>query len=510
MLTLRDTMFDNPAIQPDRLAIIAGDRRFKWRDLQQAVARIASRLRASGVAPGDRVAILLETVPEYIIGYFAITSIGGIYVPLNWRLHPSEHVVLMNNARPKVLIASSAFAESIAAARSEVRSVVHVVTVGEPVEGCVPFADWLQTPGTLPDDYLPSPDDGALIVYTSGTTGSPKGCLLTHGNVVTDFKNVWGYAKPHPESICVHVAPLYHQTFVHVLTHLSAGGCVVLVSKFDVCELLSTIERHKGTYIFLAPTMVYEILDFAERDRYDLSSLQTIIYGAAPITGARLRQAVEIFGRILVQGYGLSEATSHVCYLGKEEHMIAEGSIGKALPGVESRVVRPDGTDVAPGEIGEIIVRGPTVMKGYWEAPEATAATIVEGWLHSGDLAKVDERGFRYIMDRVKDLVISGGVNIYPRDIEEVVAAYTGVAECAAFGTPDPYWGEALTVAVVARPGYVLDADELTAYCRSRLGGYQVPKRIEIVAELPKNLSGKVLKRELRRMFSGDPSAVNR
>lgn len=502
MLTLRDVMFNNPAIDPDGPAVVAGDRRMSYRDLQEAVARVGAQLRAAGVNGGDRVAVLLETVPEYIVTYFAITTIGAIYVPLNWRLHASEHVVLMNNSRPKVLIASSVFAETIAATKAEVASVTHVVSVGDPVDGCIDFATWVNTPGKLPDDFLPTPDSGALIVYTSGTTGAPKGVLLTHGNVVIDIKNVYGYAQPNRQSVIVHVAPLYHQTFVHVLEHLAYGACVVLVKKFDVIDVLSTIQRVKGTYIFLAPTMVYEILDCPQLAQYDLSSLQTVIYGAAPITGARLRQAMQLLGKKLVQGYGLTEATSHASYLDKEEHLIAEGSIGRGIKGVEVRVVNAAGVDCAPGEIGEIIIRGPTVMKGYWEAQAATDATIIDGWLHSGDLAKVDERGYMYIVDRVKDLVISGGVNIYPHDIEEVLAEYSGVAESAVFGIPDAYWGEALVAAVVAKPGITLDAAAVQAFCRTRLGGYQVPKHIEIMTALPKNPSGKILKRELRKMFA--------
>lgn len=507
MHTLRDVLFNNPHIEAARPAISFGTKTLTYAQLRDAVSRVARQLRNEGVQGGDRVSVLLENVPEYLISHFAITSIGAIYVPLNWRLHASEHVVLMNNAEPKVLIASSAFGESVAAARAGVASLKRVVTLGERLEGCEEFYAWSSGEGTLPDDFIPGVDDGAVIVYTSGTTGLPKGALLAHGNVVFDLHNISGYGKQTRNSTVVHVAPLYHQTCVHALVHLLMGGHVVLLKKFDVPELLATIQRVRGTYIFLAPTMLYEILDYPQLADFDLSSLQTIVYGAAPITGARLRQAIEVFGMKLVQGYGLTEATSHVAYLDKEEHLVAEGSIGRGIPGVESRVVNDEGKDVKPKEIGEIIVRGRTVMKGYWREPKATQETVVDGWLHSGDLAEVDERGFMYIVGRKKDLVISGGVNIYPRDIEEVLSEHEGIAEAAAFGVPDAYWGEALTAAVVPREGFTLDPAEIQAFCRARLGGYQVPKRIEVVATLPKNASGKILKRELRRFYGAETPA---
>jgi len=499
--TLRDVLFNNPRIDPDRTALISDDSKMTYREFRDAVTRVASALVAEGVGVGDRVSVLLENVPEYVISYFAITSIGAIYVPLNWRLHASEHVVLMKNSEPKVAIVSCAFDETVRAVQADVSSLTRIVTVGKSLPGCVDFKTWCSAAGALPTDQVPKPQDGAIIVYTSGTTGLPKGVLLTQEAVVIDLHNVAGYGKETRESIVVHVSPLYHQTFVHVLAHLAFGGTVVLMKKFDAGNVLSAIERHKATYIMLAPTMLYELLDHPERSKFNLSSLQTVVYGAAPITGARLRSAIAVLGSSLINAYGLTEATSHVSYLSKEEHLIAEGSIGKGIPGVGVRVVNEDGSATQPGQVGEIIVHGPTVMKEYWRAPETTAETIVDGWLHSGDLAKIDERGYLYVVDRKKDLVISGGVNIYPRDIENILAECPGVAEVAAFGLPDPYWGEALVGAVVPKAGVVLEPEFVQSFCRARLGGYQVPKKIFVLSELPKNATGKILKRELRKQF---------
>lgn len=500
--TIRDILFDNPKIDPDHIALISDHSRMTYQELRAAVARVATALCSEGVVVGDRVSVLLENVNEYVISYFAITSIGAIYVPLNWRLHPSEHVILMRNSEPKVAIISSAFAESVQAVLEDVPSLKRVVTVGKSLPGSVDFETWSSVAAELPAAQVPKPEDGAVIVYTSGTTGLPKGVLLSQQAVVFDIHNVAIYGKQTNESTVVHVSPFYHQTFVHVLVHLAFGGTAVLMKKFDPGAVMSVIEKNKATYIMLAPTMLYDLLDHPKRSEFDLSTLKTIVYGAAPITGARLRSAIDVLGQTLVNAYGLTEATSHVSYLSKEDHLAAEGSIGRGIRGIDVRIVDDDCNDVPAGGVGEIIVRGPTVMMEYWRAPETTAETIVNGWLHSGDLAKIDDRGFMYVVDRKKDLVISGGVNIYPRDIECVLAECPGVADAAAFGVPDPYWGEALAGAVVPKVGVELDPDFVQKFCRTRLGGYQVPKKIFVLTELPKNATGKILKRELRKRFT--------
>ena len=502
MKLIGDLLFDNPRIDPSRPAIFWDEGVWPYAELLDRVSRVAAALKREGISRGDRVSVLMGNEPEYLVSYFAITSIGAIYVPLNWRLLPAEHVNLMSNAGVKALITSSEFNATINLARSGVATLSRVVVAGEQGGDLPRFDEWSAQPAGPPTCDGLSPDDIAAIVYTSGTTSLPKGACLTHGNVVVDLEHIALYAHPANTDTVLQVTPLYHQTIVHSLVHLAHGAAVRLLRRFSAEAVLKAISDNAINYVFLAPTMLYELLDCPNRSQYQLSSLKTIVYGAAPVTGARLKEAIVVFGQVLVHGYGLTEATSHCASLDRAEHLVAEGSVGRGTPGVEVRIVDDRGNACVPGQIGEIIVRGPTVMKGYWGDAEKTAETITNGWLHSGDLARKDERGYIYIVDRKKDLVISGGANIYPSDIEEVFAKHPAIAEVAAFGVPDDYWGEALTVAVVPRPNRKLNSDELIAFAKQHLGGYQVPKRLEILNELPRNPSGKILKRVLREKFA--------
>ena len=431
---VRDIVFNNPNIDPERIALKWDEGEYSYREFANLVARAAAALKSDGIKEGDRVAVLMGNEPEYLITYFAIVSIGGIYVPLNWRLNTSEHVNLMTDAGVKIIVTSSSFADTIALAQSDMPMLTKVVSIDHSDVGVTLFEDWLPLEAAAPSRPAIQRDDVAAIVYTSGTTSSPKGVCLTHRNVIVDIMNVnKAYVAAEQTDKVLQVSPLYHQTIVHTLIHFFQGATVQLVKRFNPEKVARLISEQKITYIFIAPTMLYELIDLPGRDKFDFSSLKSVVYGAAPITGARLKEAVTVFGQILVHAYGLTEATSHCSALGRNEHLEAEGSIGKGIPGVDLRVVNDAGEDCSPGEIGEILVRGPTVMKGYWNEKEKTAEAIVDGWLLSGDLARIDDRGFMYIADRKKDLVISGGANIYPGDIEEVFATHPDVAEVAAF-----------------------------------------------------------------------------
>jgi len=289
----------------------------------------------------------------------------------------------------------------------------------------------------------------------------------------------------------------------HSFFHLASGAATVLIEKFEPGEALRMIEQERVTYFFAAPTALYQMMDHPDFARRDHSSLKTISYGAASISMARLREAAQAFGPILIHAYGMTETTSHASILLAPDHAGALGSIGKGLGQCEMRVVDPLGKDCPVGEIGEILVRGPNIMKkGYWRRPDATAEAFRDGWLSTGDLARTDEHGFVYVVDRKKDMVISGGVNIYPREIEEVIAAHPAIAEVAVHGMPDPHWGEALAAAVVLREGKSASVQEIIDFCRNRIGGYKVPKHIKIVNALPKTASGKIMKTELRASFN--------
>jgi len=498
--TLRDVLFDNPLIVADRTSVIAGTHRLSFADLRWGASAVAQALRREGIRRGDRVAILLKNCPEFLELFFGITVAGAVAVPLNSRLHPKEHARLLQDCEPRLLVASANFQAAIDEIVANVPSVARVVLL-EPDAGPYPdYAGWRGAgPGAAPE-FLPEPGDAAAILYTSGTTSSPKGVVLSHHNYVSDLAHVGAEIRPERDGVNLQLSPMYHAAFVHSLVHLAYGASTVLNESFDVAATLQQIQSERVTYFFAVPTMLYQILDHPRLREYDLSSVRLISYGAAAITGTRLREAIAAFGNDkLIHAYGLTECTSHASVLQPAEHLTVPGSIGRGLHGVKLKVARDDGSDVTVGEVGEIVVCGDNVMAGYWRRPEETTRTIVDGWLHTGDLGKRDAQGYVYVVDRKKDMVISGGVNIFPRESEEVLAAHPAIAEVAVFGVPDPLWGESLVAAVVLRQGCSATAEALLEFARGRLAGFKLPKDIRIVGALPKTASGKVQKNELRR-----------
>jgi fatty-acyl-CoA synthase len=498
MRSLRDVLFANPRISPERKAVMFDGRWRSFGELQARVGAVGAALRRASVAPGDRVAVLLPNRPEFIESYFAVTGIGAILVPLNWRLHAAEHAALLADAEPVLLIGARAYEPSFERFRREVASLRRIVAVYSAGNAPDSYEAWIGAGGAMPGTAGLDQDTDAAILYTSGTTSRPKGVVLTHGNYIADFANVASVVRPDQSGVNLQVSPLYHAACIHSFFHLAYGAATVLIEKFEAGEALRLIEQEHATYFFAAPTALYQMMDHPDFPGRDRSSLKAISYGAAGISRARLEEAARAFGPILLHAYGMTETTSHASLLQSADHAIALGSIGKGLGQSEIRVVDEHGVRCRPGEIGEIVIRGPNMMKGYWRRPEATAEAIRGGWLHSGDLARADENGFVYVVDRMKDMVISGGVNIYPREIEDVISAHPGVAEVAVYGVPDERWGEALAAAVVPRPGMSVVPQEIVDFCRGRIGGYKVPKRVRIVDVLPKNASGKILKTELR------------
>lgn len=497
--SLREALFDDRMIVAERVAVVGGGRRLSFADLRAGADGVMRALAGAGVGRGDRVAVLLGNCPEFLELFFGVTGCGALFVPLNTRLHPGEHASLLQDCAPRLLVTSTAFRPSIDAVLVNVPSLESVVLVGG---GCASWPDYegwrAHGAGSAPQVH-PAPDDGAAILYTSGTTSSPKGVVLSHRNYVADLLHVGAEVRPDRESVNLQLSPMYHAAFVHSLVHLVHGARTVLNDGFDALATLEQIRSQAVTYFFAVPTMLYQILDHPRRRDFDLRSLRMVSYGAAAITGARLREAIEVFGDDrLLHAYGLTETTSHASVLRPAEHLAAPGSIGRGLHGVELRVVGDGEVDVAPGEVGEIIVCGENVMKGYWRRPDETARVVVDGWLHTGDLGRRDAQGYVFVVDRKKDMVISGGVNVFPRESEEVLALHPAVAEVAVYGVPDELWGESLAAAVVLRDGCRVPPGELLAFARAKLAGFKLPKTIRIVRELPKTASGKVRRAELR------------
>jgi long-chain acyl-CoA synthetase len=347
------------------------------------------------------------------------------------------------------------------------------------------------------------------LFYTSGTTGEPKGVMLTHTNVIANVRHVEASYRYTPDEIYLHSAPMFHLADgAAVFTNAARGSTQVFIPRFDPVATLATIERERVTHALLVPTMINFVLQVPNLADYDLSSLAHVTYGASPIAPDVLRRAMQAFGCNFGQGYGLTEAAPLLTVLNADDHRRAiEGderllaSCGKAVPGVEVRVVDVDGNDVKPGEVGEIIARGPNIMRGYWRRDDDTASAVIDGWLHTGDLATVDEEGYLYLVDRKKDMIVTGGENVFSTEVEAVLYAHPAVKEAAVIPVPDAQWGEAVHACVALKDDQV-SADELIEFCRPRLASYKVPRSVEIIAgELPKGGTGKILKKQLRERY---------
>lgn len=513
MRTVRDVLFDNPAIDEARTALVCDDRRQSYGELRVRVRRLMGALHDRGIAPGMRVAVLAGNGIAFVEIYYAVLSLGAILVPLNYRLTVNEHAALLKDAEPALLFAGAAWRDHAAALLGDVPSLGRLIVIGaddpgpddpgpaEDYERVVAGgSDGLQRPA-------PKPADIATLMYTSGTTSLPKGVQISHANYLADIENVLASHREDgramdADNVNLQISPLYHAAAQHAWMHVALGATNVLLVQFDPGRVLDLIARERVNFLFVVPTMLYEILDHPRFAATDTGSVETVVYGAAPITGRRLAEAVAGFGPAMTQAYGLTETTSHAIALPRREHAAHEGATGRAINNVEVRVVDADGRETAPDEIGEVLVRGPNVMRGYWRRPEATAEALRDGWLHTGDLARRDAAGYIHVVDRKKDMIISGGINIFPKEIEEEIAALPGVGEVAVFAMPDEKWGETVAAAIVPRDGARLDEAALRDALAERLAGFKRPRRMIFLSALPRNPSGKILKRELRARYA--------
>ncbi|MEM7764137.1 MAG: long-chain fatty acid--CoA ligase [Pseudomonadota bacterium] len=495
-------------LNPDRTALIFEDTTTTYADLANRVRRLAAGLSHYGVCRGDRVAYLGVNHPDFIDTMLAAWSIGAIFVPLNFRLTGPELAYMINDAGIHTLFVDDSLRPVIEPVRDDLCCRVFVAA-----ESDAPH--WLSKQ-SLSESYPPLQDlyhagqhDTAVIMYTSGTTGKPKGAMLSHGNLF------WNNAASaldihiHGDDISLVAAPLFHIGGLNVtlLGALQNGTVVVLHRAFDAGQALTDIEKHAVTVMFGAPAMFLFMAQQPQFDDTDLSSLRMLIVGAAPVP----RSLLEIYGKrnvSLNQGYGLTETAPFVSFLTSEHLEAKMGSAGK--PGLlgEILISDADGNAVPDGEVGEILYRGANVMQGYWNKPDATSEAIdSKGWFHTGDAGYIDSDGFLFISDRVKDMVISGGENVYPAEVESVMFEHPAIAEVAVIGVPDEKWGEAVSAVVACHEGQSLNLEELRGFCDGKLARYKLPLRLFTVAALPRNPAGKVLKFELREQFGDESSA---
>jgi long-chain acyl-CoA synthetase len=446
--------------------------------------------------------------------YYAVPQIGAAIVPVNFRIPPPEVRYIVDHSEAVAVFTDAALAPVIEAVRAGLETARHFISIAdEPSEGFIAYEELLASGSA--DFYAPRVEDGELLglFYTSGTTAEPKGVMLTHRNMIANNMHSDTVFDHLPDEIFLHAAPMFHLADgAAVFANTTRGAAQVFIPRFEPKAVLETIERERVTGTVLVPTMINFLLQAPDLDSHDLSSLRQISYGASPIAPDLLRRAMKAFGCRFAQGYGLTEASPLLTVLRPEDHAFEDekgerrlASCGKAVPGVEVRVVDIDGRDVRPGDVGEIIARGPNIMLGYWKRPEDTSSAIVDGWLRTGDLATVDEDGYIYLVDRKKDMIVTGGENVFSTEVEAVLYAHPSIKEAAVIAIPDPDWGEAVHACVALRDGCTVDAEELIEFCRGRLASYKVPRSVEMIeGELPKGGTGKILKKQLRERYWQD------
>ncbi|MDW8808325.1 long-chain fatty acid--CoA ligase [Streptomyces scabiei] len=484
---------------PQRTALIHGDTSITYGELHERTTRLAHALRAAGVRRGDRVAYLGPNHPSYLETLFAAGTLGAVFVPLNTRLAGPEIAYQLADSGARALVYGPAFTGLVAGLPGDGTDVRTFLEIGAEYEALLAGAE------TEPIDQPVTADDTCIIMYTSGTTGRPKGAMLTHGNIIWNAVNVLVDQDVITDERALVSAPLFHTAGLNMLTLpvLLKGGTCVLVESFVPDATFDLIERHRITFMFGVPTMFDQIARHPRWGEADLSSLRMLSCGGSPVPSPLIARFQER-GLTFLQGYGMTEAAPGTLFLDAEHAVSKAGSAGVPHFFSDVRVVRPDMTPVDVDEPGEVVVRGPHVMPGYWGLPEETAAVFADGWFRSGDAARIDEDGYVFIVDRIKDMIISGGENIYPAEIEDRLLAHPDIVECAVIGVPDDKWGEVPRAVVVPREGCVLDADEVLAALAGQLAKYKIPKSVVIADELPRTASGKLLKARVRKRYGTD------
>jgi long-chain acyl-CoA synthetase len=493
MTNLAEIVREARADHGQQCAIRQGERVLSYDELVRSAGQIASFLREAGLSAGDRVAVMLPNVPAFPIIFYGALAAGAVVVPMNPLLKAREVAHYLGDSGATVLFAWDTAADE--AAKGAAETGAQVVRVTEPdaaslLEGREPLTVWTEN----------ADDDDAVILYTSGTTGRPKGAQLTHGALrrnaeVTAEKLI----TTGPGDVVMGCLPLFHcfGLTCGLNAAVMSGGCLALLPRFDAGAALDMISRDNVTVFEGVPTMYAALLHHPAREDADTSSLRVCVSGGAAMPVEVLRGFEAEFGCVILEGYGLSE-TSPVASFNHPDAERKPGSIGTPITGVEMRVVDAEGNDMPPGEIGEIAIRGHNVMKGYWGKPEATAEAIPDGWFRTGDLARIDSDGYFFIVDRKKELIIRGGYNVYPREIEEALYEHPAVAEVAVIGIPHDSLGEEVGAAVALKPGAQATPDELKAFARERVAAYKYPRQVWLVDQLPKGPTGKILRREVR------------
>jgi long-chain acyl-CoA synthetase len=487
------------AERPDAVALVAGERTVTFAELDARSNKAAQALRAAGVGFGDRVAFIEKNGIEFFEVVCALSKLGAVVVPINWRLAPVEMLQIIDDAGARVIVVGSEFFGHVEAIEDGLTALV--VAIGAHPRWPA-FDDWDAGHPTDDPCVTTQPDDVAFLMYTSGTTGAPKGVMLTNDN---DFCKATGIADKwrfDADSVSLAVMPMFHMAGSGwALVGLCEGARTVVLRDTEPAAILEAVARHGITNMLLVPVVIQRLLETPGVESTDFASLRAIVYGASPITDDVLVRALERFNCDLLQVYGQTETTGSITQLDRHDPELLR-SCGKPFPWVEVRIVDNAGRDVPTGAVGELWTRSRQNMRGYWNDPEATAATVTpDGWVRTGDAGYLDPDGYVYLHDRVKDMIVSGGENVYPTEVENVLMTHPDVCDVAVIGVPDPTWGEAVRAIVVPVAGALPSEADLVAYARKRLAGFKLPKSVSFAEDLPRTPSGKVLKRALREPY---------
>ncbi len=510
-VTQKELIRNSAKYFPNKPAVVYEDKSLTFREVDQRANRLANALAGLGLKPGARVATAMRNCLEYIEITFGLIKGSFPQLQLNPRLTSGEILYQLNDADVEAVIMQKRYAELISPVRDQLKSVKHFICFDGEETGTLDYETLLSKGKTVEPKIELNLDDLGELRYTSGTTGVPKGIMLPYRSWLAVTRNLLLDQIPDMTSLDRFVAlqPLYHGAGWRILAVWVRGATHYIVPRFDPEIAFNLIEKEKITSIKTVPTVLLRLLDAPDIRKRNLKSVHTILYGASPMPVERLKQGLDIFGRVFVQGFGQTEAPVTICVLRKEDHILGDpekekrlASVGRPYTMVEVRIVDEKGKDVKAGALGEIIVRGDHMMTGFLNNPEATAERIRNGWIYTNDLATFDNEGYIFLTGgRKTDMIKTGGLQVYPVEVEQVLYQHPAIAECAVIGVPDPTWVEAIKACVVVKPGSSVTETELIDFCRERLAGYKKPKTVDFLPELPKNAAGKILHRELRKKY---------
>ncbi|MBE0479951.1 MAG: long-chain-fatty-acid--CoA ligase [Dehalococcoidia bacterium] len=508
------------AIAPDRPAIAFDGKKITYEEMSDRVNRLANALAGLGVQKGDMVAILQVNCSQYVEVYFAVAKLGAVFVPLNFRAKSDELEYMISNCEAKVLFVGERYADMVNSIRKNLPMLQECICIEGKQDGTLEYEPLIAS--ASPDEVFAEIDDNdiTILMYTAGTTGRPKGVPLTHNSFSTYVLTNVSPVDPEIEETNLLTVPLYHVAGIQaVMAAMYGGRTLAMMKQFEVKEWMKTVQQEKANRAMLVPTMLKRVIDDPDFNNYDLSSLKVITYGAAPMPFEVIKKAIDVFpGVMFINAFGQTETASTITSLGPEDHVITgteeekarklkrlQCSIGRPMDDVQIKIVDEQGKELPVGEVGEILAKGPRVMSGYWKDAEKTAKALTpDGWLHTGDKGYTDDEGYIYLAGRGDDMIIRGGENISPEEVENILYAFPKIEECAVIGVADPEWGQEPKAVVVLKKGETCSPDEVMEFCRQRLSSFKRPRYVCFIDELPRTSTGKILKRVLREQY-GEP-----